>query len=257
MESSLEAVRFLASSTNRVQVLTALVDRKATRRELQEEVDCSRSTVARILNEAQSREWVDSEGSRYWLTPLGEAMVTDFRSYVETVDAYQHLGELVNHLPPPVFSLDVRHLRDAEVVEVTAENPAAPFTRSLELFRDASEYRGLNNAGLPDHVRVLRDRVEAGHLEFTQVLESDFIETIRADPDRTAVWTALEDSVRVYDGVVPINLHIVDGMVLVWLGENRSEVVGLLVSESPAVLSWAESLYEEYRAGAEPLGELE
>lgn len=187
----------------------------------------------------------------------GPALLSPDDVAVETVDAYQQLGDLVNHLPPPVFSLDVRHLRDAEIVEVTAENPAAPFTRSLELFRDATEYRGLNNAGLPDHVRVLRDRVEAGHLEFTQVLEGGFVDTIRADPDRTVVWTALEDSVRVYDGVVPINLHIVDGRVLVWLGENRSEAVGLLVSENPAVLSWAESLYEEYRADAEPLGELE
>lgn len=56
---------------NRVEVLTALVDGEATRRDLQEAVDGSRSTVARIFDEVQERRWVDSEGTRYWLTPLG------------------------------------------------------------------------------------------------------------------------------------------------------------------------------------------
>jgi predicted transcriptional regulator len=62
--------------------------------------------------------------------------------------------------------------------------------------------------------------------------------------------------VWLYDGIVPINVQIVDERVLVWLGENRDETAGLLESENPAVLDWAESLYEEYRAQSEPLGEL-
>lgn len=256
MESSLEAVRFLASSANRVQVLTALVDRRATRRELQEDVDASRSTVARILDEAETRGWVDSEGSRYWLTPLGESMVTDFRSYLETVEGHEHLGDMVNKLPPPVFSLEFRHLRDAEVTEPTMADQTAPFTRAFELFREATDYRGLNNGSLPEHVKVLRDRFEAERLEFEQVFEKAFVETIRADPERTAVWEALADRVWLYDGVVPINVQIVDGRVLIWLGENRGEAAGLLESENPAVLDWAESLYAEYRAQAEPLEEL-
>jgi predicted transcriptional regulator len=256
MEDSLEAVGFLANSANRVQVLTALVDERATRRELQEEVDASRSTVARILDEAGTRGWVDSEGTRYWLTPLGEAMVTDFRSYLSSVEGYQHLGDMVNKLPPPVFSLDFRHLRDAEITEPTPEDQTAPFTRAFDLFRETSDYRGLNNGSLPEHVKVLCDRFEAGRLDFEQVFEGAFLETIRADPERKAVWDALSDRVLLYDGTVPINVQIVDERVLVWLGENRGETAGLLESENTAVLDWAESLYEEYRAQAEPLEEL-
>lgn len=256
MESSLEAVQFLANSVNRVQVLTALIDGEATRRELQEEVDGSRSTIARILDEAQEREWVDSEGTRYWLTPLGEAMVTDFRSYLGTVEGNQHLGELVNHLPPPLLSLDSRHYRDADIVKRTSDNPAAPFTRALKIFRQATDYRGLNSTSLPDHVKVLRERVEQGILDFEQVLEKAFIKTIRTTPERVTEWKALSDQVWLYDGVVPINMHIVDGVVMVWLGKNRNEVEGLFVSENSAVVSWAESLYSEYTSESEPLGEL-
>ena len=256
MASSLEAVRFLASSANRVQVLTALIDGGASRRELTERVDGSRSTVTRILNEAQRRGWVDSEGSHYWLTPFGESMVTDFRSYLKTVEGHHHLGDMVNQLPPPIFDLDFRHLRDADVVEVTSANPAAPFDRALDLFREATEYRGLNSTSLPKHAKVLRDRVRAGRLDFTQVFEAAFIETIRADPERSALWTSLSDRVWVYDGVVPINVQIVNESVLVWLGKTRGDAAGLLESENAAVLSWAESLHEEYRSEAEPLSEV-
>lgn len=256
MEDSLEAIQFLANLANRVQILTALVDKQATRRELQEKVDASRSTVARILDEAQTRGWVDSEGTRYWLTPLGEAMVTDFRSYLSSVEGHQHLGDMVNQLPPPVFTLDFSHLRDADITEPTAENPAAPFTRAYDLFHEATEYRGLNNSSLPGHVKVLEDRVREGYLEFEQVFEKAFVETIRADPERQAVWKALSDQVWLYDGIIPINLQIVNERVIVWLGETRGEVAGLLESENPAVVDWAESLYEEYRTQAEPLGEL-
>lgn len=255
MEASLEAVQFLANSANRVQVLTSLLDGEATRREIQADIDGSRSTVARILDEAQERKWVDSTGTRYWLTPLGEGMVTDFRSYLDTVDGHNHLGELVNHLPPPLFALDARHYRDAEIIERTADNPAAPFTRALEIFRQATDYRGISSTALPDHVKVLRERVEQGRLEFEQVLETAFVETIRDDPERSAEWEHLADRVWQYDGRVPINIHLIDGVVLVWLGESRNEVAGLFVSENSAVVSWAECLYEEYRSESEPLGE--
>jgi hypothetical protein len=51
-------------------------------------------------------------------------------------------------------------------------------------------------------------------------------------------------------------MHIIDETVVLWLGRvdgNQWEGRGLLESENPAVVSWAESLYGDYRAEAEPL----
>lgn len=39
MESALEGIQFLANSENRIRVLSALTDGKATRRQLQEELE--------------------------------------------------------------------------------------------------------------------------------------------------------------------------------------------------------------------------
>lgn len=256
MRESLAPIQFLSSSANRVAVLTALADGHATRRDLQREVGGSRSTVARILSDAQEWGWVDSEGSRYWLTPLGETMIVEFRSYLETVEGVQHLGRLVDHLPPPLFDLDFRHLRDAEVVEPSAEDPAAHFTRAFELFNEATEYRGLTHTAFPHFTAAIRDGVVEGRVDYRGVIETAFVEIIREDPERSALWqsfTAVAET-RGYDGTVPISFHVIDGRVIVWLGATRDVSVALLVSENPAVVSWADSLFERYWAESEPLG---
>lgn len=252
MESSLEPVQFLANSPNRVRVLTALMDGESTRRGLQEAVDGSRSTVARILDEGQDRNWVASEGTRYRLTPLGEAMVTNFRSYLDTVTVLRDLGDTINDFPPPLRSLDPTHLQDAEIIESSTEDPAAPVSAGFDRFKRASVYRSVTHTAIPHFVASLREGLEQGRLDMEVVIEEGFIETIDDDPTRLANWERLSEQTRVYDGVIPISLHIIDETVLVWLGETRGEAVGLFISENPDVLSWAEALYESYRSESEP-----
>jgi predicted transcriptional regulator len=146
-------------------------------------------------------------------------------------------------------------LRDAVLIESTAEDPAAPYTRAFDWLQEATEYRGLTHTSFPNYVKTLRDHVERNHLTFEHVIEKAYVETIRTDPEQVAAWTDLSDlseGIWLYDGVIPISLHIIDGTVLVWLGKTRGEVAGLLESENSEVLSWAESLYTEYRSEAEP-----
>jgi predicted transcriptional regulator len=90
------------------------------------------------------------------------------------------------------------------------------------------------------------------------VIEASFLGTLRTDPERAAPWRdfARADAIWVYEGSVPINMHLLDDVVLIWLGEHDEadlEVYGLLESGNPSVLSWAESLYEEYRVGSDLL----
>lgn len=97
----------------------------------------------------------------------------------------------------------------------------------------------------------------AGDVAFEQVFERAFVETLGADPERASRWESTSDRVWVYDGIVPINVQIVDDTVLVRLGATRGEVAGLLETRNPAALSWAEGVYGEYRRGAEPLSRVD
>lgn len=89
-----------ANSAHSVRIFEALTDGTMSRRELVERAGASRSTVARVLADGESRGWVDSEGSPYELTSVGEVIIGEFREYRQTIDGVRHLGEAIEWLPP-------------------------------------------------------------------------------------------------------------------------------------------------------------
>lgn len=258
MKGALEDIQFLANSENRIRVLSALTHGSASRRQLQEETGVPRSSTARVLEKAETRGWVDSNGSTYWITPKGEAMVAEIRRSIASTKGVKHLGKAIKWLPEPVNNLDFRHFDDARITLPTQTNPTAAFDRGLDRISDASSYRGLTQNSLPQYMRVICEHVEAGNLEFEGVVEESFIEVLRNDPERAEAWSAIADQMWVFEGDVPINMHLVDDIALIWLcgeDEEGNNVVpkGLLETENPHVVSWAESFYEEYVDAAIPL----
>lgn len=122
---------------------------------------------------------------------------------------------------------------------------------------DADRYRGLTSTAIPSYVKALWEGIQEG-LDFEGVIEASFVETLRDDPQRMDPWYEFTDrkATWLYHGRVPINMHLVDDVALIWLGEHDGddlEVYGLLESENPAVVEWAESFYEEYRIDSELL----
>jgi len=92
MEPALEAIQFFANSANSVRVFEALANGVTTSSTLAERTGASRSTIARILDEGESRGWVESEGSRYELTYMGELMIEEFRTHLETMKGLSNSG---------------------------------------------------------------------------------------------------------------------------------------------------------------------
>ncbi|MFC6725047.1 helix-turn-helix transcriptional regulator [Halobium palmae] len=258
MEDALDDIRFLANSENRIRVLSALDQGTATRRQLQEETGVPRSSTARALTEAEERGWVVSEGSEYRITPHGEGMVSEIRGTIESTQGIRHLGETIKWLPEPAQALDFQNFRDARITVPTEDNPTAPFDRGLELIRVANVYRGLTQNSLPQYMKEIVDRVERDSIDFEGVIEADFVEVLREDRQRAGVWSPIVDRMWVYDGHVPVNLHVLDETVVIWLCDENHEgddviVKGLLETADSVVVQWAESLYAEYRDEATPL----
>lgn len=258
MDSPVDGIAFLARSGNRVRVLRTIAEETQTRQKLREDLSMSRTTLGRVLNEFEERGWIRPTGEGYTTTAAADAILAKFVPLLETMEGIHNLGEAVQWLPPPAHSIDLRHFRDATVTTATPDNPAEPFDRGLQLIRAADTYRGLTSTAIPSYVEALSEGIVQNGLTCEGVIKASFLETLRGDQDRVEPWYDLVETGEtwLYDGPVPINMHIVDNVALIWLGEHDEddlEVYGLLESENPSVVSWAESLYEEYRAQADLL----
>ncbi|QRV14814.1 transcriptional regulator [Haloterrigena salifodinae] len=253
---ALEEIQIFANSPYSVQVFEVLTDGPTTGRALAEQTGASRSTVSRILTKGESRGWVDSEGSQYELTDMGETMTNEFHDFLQTVKGIRHLGEMIRFLPPPARELDPRHLRDADIITPTETNPVKPFDYLAEWIRAANKKRSLARLAVSRFVKLIHDQSVQGQLDTESVIEASWFDTLGAEPKQIPIWQtrAERGDVLVYDGDVPISLHIIDRTVGFWLSEDdQNGVEGLVVTDDPAVVSWARSLYEDYRAEAKPL----
>ncbi|NHN61572.1 MULTISPECIES: winged helix-turn-helix domain-containing protein [Halorussus] len=252
-ESALDAIQVFANSSHSVRVFEALADGPTTSRALAEQTGASRSTVARILADGETRGWVDSEGSQYELTDLGETMIDEFSDYLETIKGVHHLEEMIQWLPSPARELDFRHFRSADIITPTGTNPVKPFDYLEEWVRTGSKKRSLAIGAVTRFVQLIHDQCVAGKLESESVIQADWFDTLAAEPKQIPLWRtrAERGDVLIYDGEVPISFHVIDEAVGIWASEEARDVVrGLVVVENPAVVSWAESLYADYRAEA-------
>jgi predicted transcriptional regulator len=187
---------------------------------------------------------------------VGEVMLEEFDAHLRTVECVQQLGEALNHLPEPMRELNVRHICEAEITVPTKDSPQAYINRALELYRTGETYRGLTQIAPEIIINTLSDLANQGQLHVEGVIEAEFIAGILNDPERAAPWHAFAEQVWVYDGHIPLNMHIIDGTVVVWLVSRDGDtwdMYGLMECDDPAVLTWAESLYQEYQTAAEPL----
>lgn len=252
MDPAQNALQFFANSTHSVPIFEALDSGVTTSSTLAEETGASRATVARVLDEGESRAWVDSEGSHYELTTEGSIMLETVRDCLQTIEGIQHLGDAIEWLPAPAHGLDYRWFRNAEIITGRPANPTEPFDFVSEQIRGADRIRTLAWTGVPRLTELIKEQSIAGKVECEAIMKANFFDTLGGRPAVVAHWREPVERNEVwrYEGDVPISLHIIDDTTIIWLDEQRGEelvVQGALVTGNSAVLSWAESLYEDYR----------
>jgi len=148
----------------------------------------SRSTVAWILDEGQSRGRIDSEGSHYELTTEGEIITREVRGWLRTIEGIQHLGAAVDWLPEPAHSLDYRRFRDADLITGPPSNPTEPFDFVSEMIRSATAIRTLARTGLPRLTELINEQATAGKLDCGAVMQAGFIDTLAERPEVAVHW---------------------------------------------------------------------
>lgn len=255
---ALEDVAYLSRSVNRVRILDALTDGPYTRRELADETGTSRTTLDRIVNELEERDWAErTTRGDYVATTMGARLMQQVRPFLASVEALGRLGDAVTWLPEDV-SVGLHRFSDATVRRPAGDDPMETVDYFVDLAREASEILVLTHLAAPlPLATVMRERLQAGELTTRFVLTDDLVAFLGEQEDHRPVWRDIvEAGARMYryGDHIPCNLYVFGDTVLIKKSSPGPihEAYGVpIVSTDDAVRSWAVELVEEHRSDAE------
>ena len=261
-ESSLsgvfEAIDFLTRSQNRARILELLDDRECCRRrDCEEHLGISRTTVQRNLDALVEQGWVRENNDGYELNASGQRLYETFSEFADSVETIERLQPFLRWLPPDEFDLDISHLADAEMTVASSNNPYAPVNRHVDALQSADEFRICTSVIGRDAMEQSWRRVVDDGGEGEVVVTASALSSIQQDSTYSELFENIRGasalSVSVYDGEIPFYLGLIDDIVQIGV-ENAEQIPRALVeSESQSVREWAERQYSQFRQQAESL----
>lgn len=240
----------------RSSVLDSLLDDGRDKRELVEELDCSRSTVDRAIRELESLDVVEYADGEYRPTTFGRLAVAEYRRFEERIETMKRLKPALEWLPVKEFDLELGCLTDAEVVVSTPEDPYAPANYHADAMAETDTFRGLLPAVGLNQLEAGREAVVGSNREQTLVVEAGVAEQLRENPHYAEKIGELLESgqveLSVYDGKIPYFLGLYDEEVHVGVEDEDGIPRALIESEADAVREWAMSTFTEYEQASRP-----
>lgn len=249
MVSPIDDIAFLARSETRAGILQAVEEQPRDRRDLATVTDTPKSTLSRTLSELEDRGWIERNGQLYETTTAGTLLIDQFVPLVDTVNVLQTLGEAIELLPLDETDLTVQQFAGAQFVTPTGMNPTAPFDYGVERLRTADRFRGVARTAPPRYVEAIHAGVMTGRLTVECVLDGTYLDGLADGRESNKRWSEIASESRAvwrYDERIPFVLLVLDDIVHLWLCDEAGETQGLVESEDPAVLSWANTTVDRY-----------
>lgn len=255
--TAVDGLQFLTQSRVRVRILELLYRRGSmTQRELKECVDASRVTIRRNVCALDERDWIELENRECELTVLGETVIEDASTALETAATVERLRPFLRWFPEDALEFDVRDLADATIVASESSDPYAPVNRHIEAMERADRFRALlPAAGLPA-MTVGRDCVVESESHHDLVISDRLEPTIRNRPEyRELVDEMLASGncrLFVSDRTIPFYLALFDGHVQIGVEDDDGVPKALVETTASDVREWAERTYKGYLTAADP-----
>lgn len=240
-----------AAVETRAALLAALADSPREKRELREELGVARSTVYKGVRELVELDLARETAEGYALTALGDLARAEHERYRERLGVLTDARAVLAEIPakagvPAAF---------AEATTVAASERTAP-ERPLDAFdetvRGADCVRTLSPAAIPRYMADLHEDVRAGERREI-VVERPAAEALRTEYEAFDAAVAAGLDMRVLDEPLPFGLTLLDGEAAALTTYEAGGVSGILLSEAPEAVAWAEETYTDYRDRAEEL----
>ncbi|PSP77020.1 hypothetical protein BRC81_11820 [Halobacteriales archaeon QS_1_68_20] len=252
-------LRTLEVLTNRAEILRRLCDGPAYKRDLVDEMEHSRSTIDRAVDDLEAANLVERRDDGIVATVAGRLALERLRSFRGELDDVV-AAEAV--LDPLSFDapIETDAVAGGETILATEPAPYRPLERFHGTLADARRYRALLPAlDDPRHVRLLYEHVVTGGRPAELVVAPELLQALREEFPRRTAAMAESDGFDVHVGdVPPFALALVDRgdadpatTVAILVFNESGAVHGVLLNETPAAVRWAEDRYAAVRADSD------
>ncbi len=243
----------ISTVVKRTAFLDRLAGEPASKRDLRDELDLSRSTVYKAVRELEALGLVTETDAGVALTLVGRLLAEECRAFEERVAAVTDAEALLSALPADVpVTTDL--LVGAETARGERHAPTGPVEYIDDFVRRTDRVVGFTPVVLPQYVDMFHEEVVGGGLTADLVLETPVAEYLRENHgDRLSEALATGNlSVRRTDETLPFGLVVAEdeGLVLIVYDEG-GDLRGVLLNDTEAALDWGTELFRTYwdRAG--------
>jgi len=254
-DGTIERVRFLSRATSRVQVMEHLASSgSSSQRELRQELDGSRTTIARAVRSLGDAGWVTEDEGGYQLTHTGSVVAEEFSSLLDTIRRTETLSPFLRWFPADEDAPDFVRADDVEVTTSDSANPYAPAKKQAEILREAEDLRILLPSVDPDATETISEQVTGRDFRVETIIASELEPVFESEPFAPLISEMIgtgRSDVLVAPTSLPFYLGLADdGLVQIGVEDDESFPRALLETTDDDVRAWAEDVYRTYREAA-------
>lgn len=239
-------------------VLEYLSRTPRTQAEIAEDLDVSRSTVTRAIQELGSADLVERVDGRYRATGFGTELLEIHADYEANVRALTENTAICDYLPPDA-PFDPALLSEGTYYSVESGASFQIGERVNEHVRQAEAIIGLGRTRSEKaSLSLLGQKVLEEERPMEIVLSEDLFEHVHDVPWSSELFSAPNAGFYVQDGI-PYGLFVIDTpedrRVLLILYDEDEAMKGVFCSTAETAVAWAEAVYRDFREEATPVEE--
>lgn len=238
----------LIEVVRRAPMIAALREEPLDRRDLEQRLEISKSTVHRNTTSLAERGLVERTEGKYNFTELGEAVAdvvatfeTDMRTIVRLAPLFDAVAGLRPRCPINAFS-------DATVTTADRGDPFGPLARFVSLVKETDTLRMFDSyAVAPTYIDEVHGRVLDG-LETKVIERPDVAEDIIENYPQKCIELCASEflTMRLHDEL-PFGLVILDSRIGVGVRDlDTGSPRAFVDTDDPEARAWAETLFESH-----------
>ncbi len=236
-------------------MLAALREGPMTRRELEDRLGVSNSTVHRNTRSLADRDMLERSDGKHTLTAFGRAVSDVVRTFEADMHATARLSPLLEAVSDTVPACPTGVFADATVTTAESGDPFGPLARFISLVRETASLRMVDSYAIaPTYIDEIHGRVLDG-LETNVIERPDVAADVIENYPKKCVQLCASDflTMKLHDDL-PFGLVILDDRVGIGVRDAETGVPRMFVdSEADKAREWAESIFDSYWSEATQL----